>query len=222
MSRVRLVDHEPSWAAAYEKEAAALRECLGRVVACTHHIGSTAIPGIFAKPILDILVEVTDLDAVDAHNHTMAVAGYEAMGEYGIPGRRYFRKHNARGERSHHVHVFAAGTDQVRRHVAFRDLLRADPILAAEYSDLKRRLAREHPDDSRRYTDGKTAFIYGAIMDLGTFSVSLTVNDIAASRAFYEKLGSSRSPGARTRTGSSCRTAKRRSACSRACSTGTS
>lgn len=159
MSRVRLVPHDPSWASAYEEEAAVLRECLGEIVAFTHHIGSTAVPGLDAKPIIDILVEVTDVEAVDARSEAMAAAGYEAMCEYGIAGRRYFRKNDARGERTHHVHVFAADSDQVRRHVEFRDLLRADPDLAGQYSDLKRRLARRYPDDGRTYAEGKTAFI---------------------------------------------------------------
>jgi GrpB-like predicted nucleotidyltransferase (UPF0157 family) len=156
---VRLVPYEPSWAAEYEREVAVVRECLGPVVACTHHIGSTAIPGIHAKPIIDMLIEVTDLDPVDGRSDAMVAVGYEAMGPYGIEGRRYFRKQNARGDRTHHVHIFAANNDQVRRHVGFRDLLRADTALARQYSNLKRRLAREHADDSRAYADGKAAFI---------------------------------------------------------------
>jgi GrpB-like predicted nucleotidyltransferase (UPF0157 family) len=164
LSRVRLVPHDSSWAAEFEREVAVVRACLGPIVACVHHIGSTAIPGIHAKPIIDMLVEVTDLDRVDGRSDAMAAAAYEAMGSYGIDGRRYFRKQNARGERTHHVHVYAANTDQVRRHVEFRDLLRADPALALQYSKLKRRLARDHSDDSRAYADGKAAFIARAEM----------------------------------------------------------
>jgi GrpB-like predicted nucleotidyltransferase (UPF0157 family) len=77
LSRVRLVPHDSSWAAEFEREVAVVRACLGPIVACVHHIGSTAIPGIHAKPIIDMLVEVTDLDRVDGRSDAMAAAAYE-------------------------------------------------------------------------------------------------------------------------------------------------
>ena len=89
----------------------------------------------------------------------MGDLGYEAMGEYGIPGRRYFRKHNAMGVRSHHVHVFEVGSAQIDRHLAFRDYMRTHPHDARAYSDLKRQLAKAHPTDIEAYMDGKDAFI---------------------------------------------------------------
>ena len=89
----------------------------------------------------------------------MVALGYEAMGEFGIPGRRYFRRSTAQGVKTHQVHVFAADTTKMNRHTAFRDFMRAHPEHAQQYSDLKRRLAAAHPDDIGRYMDGKDAFI---------------------------------------------------------------
>ena len=89
----------------------------------------------------------------------MESLGYEVMGEFGIPGRRYFRKDNKEGIRTHHVHTFAAGSDQVRRHLAFRDYVITHPQDAQRYSELKCSLAREYPTNIDGYMDGKDGFI---------------------------------------------------------------
>src|SRR5688572_23286552 len=89
----------------------------------------------------------------------MELLGYEVMGEFGIPGRRYFRKDDGEGIRAHQIHTFEASSDQARRHLAFRDFLIAHPDEANQYSALKRRLAAEHPHDADSYMDGKDAFI---------------------------------------------------------------
>jgi GrpB-like predicted nucleotidyltransferase (UPF0157 family) len=124
-----------------------------------HHIGSTAIPGIRAKPIIDLLLEVTDVAELDGRASDMEELGYEGKGEFGIPGRRYFRKDNASGVRTHHVHAFQAGSPEVERHLAFRDYMIAHPAAAQAYSELKQELAREHPDDIGAYVAGKDPFI---------------------------------------------------------------
>jgi GrpB-like predicted nucleotidyltransferase (UPF0157 family) len=89
----------------------------------------------------------------------MRAIGYEAMGEFGIPGRRYFRRDSAAGVRTHQIHAFAAGSTHIRRHLAFRDYLRAHPAIAEAYSHLKQKLAVAHPDDIYAYMDGKDPFI---------------------------------------------------------------
>ena len=89
----------------------------------------------------------------------MESLGYEAMGEYGIPGRRYFRKDNQEGIRTHNIHAFEAGSAEVERHLAFRDYMIAHPEAAQRYSELKRRLAEEHPQSMDGYIDGKDGFI---------------------------------------------------------------
>lgn len=89
----------------------------------------------------------------------MAALGYTAMGEYGLPGRRYFRRDNDAGMRTHHVHTFQLGSSEVVRHLAFRDFMRANPDCAQQYSDLKRSLAAQYPDDIDGYMDGKDEFV---------------------------------------------------------------
>jgi GrpB-like predicted nucleotidyltransferase (UPF0157 family) len=146
--RITVVDHDPAWTREYEAEAEALREALRGCLCAVHHIGSTAVPGLPAKPILDILAEVTDLDAG---------LGYRAMGEHGIEGRRYFQKGHPR--HTHHLHIFRRGNPNVTRHLAFRDYLRAHPERAREYGELKLRLARKDPYDVEGYLEGKKELV---------------------------------------------------------------
>lgn len=157
--RVLVKPHDPDWSVKYRTESCQVGNALGDNAVALHHIGSTAIPGIYAKPIVDMLVEVADLEEVDARQPAMEVLGYEAMGEFGIPGRRYLRKDDREGVRIFQIHAFRAGSAQVERHLAFRDFMRAHPEWAGRYSDLKRRLAEAHPDDVDAYMDGKEAFI---------------------------------------------------------------
>ncbi|NEQ99829.1 MAG: GrpB family protein [Cyanothece sp. SIO2G6] len=159
MRKIEVVPHNPAWQAAFELEARCVAAALGANVAEVYHIGSTSIPGIYAKPIIDLMVAVGAIAPVDRQTPAMGERGYEAMGEYGIPGRRYFRKDNAAGTRTHHVHVFEMGSDQIERHLAFRDYMRAHPKEARAYSDLKQMLAKAHPTDIEAYMDGKDGFI---------------------------------------------------------------
>lgn len=159
MRDIVVVAHDPMWSRKFASEATVVSEVLGSAVVNVHHIGSTAIPSIFAKPIIDMLVEVTSLGAVDRRAESMGAHGYEAKGEFGIPGRRYFRKDNAAGIREYQVHAFVEGSVEVDRHLAFRDYLRSHPVVAEEYSQLKRELATQHPCDSEAYRNGKDPFI---------------------------------------------------------------
>lgn len=156
---VRVVPHDPRWREIFEDESRIVAAALGPGVVRIHHAGSTAIAGIHAKPIIDMLVEVDELESVDARNASMSERGYEAMGEYGIAGRRYFRKHDASGIRRFHVHVFLADSAGIERHLAFRDYMIAHPDEAHAYSTLKQRLAIQHPDSMSDYADGKDAYV---------------------------------------------------------------
>ena len=143
----------------FEAEAADIEAVLGGSAIAIHHIGSTSIPDILAKPVIDILVEADALSEIDRLTAGMTDLGYEAMGPFGIEGRRYFRKDDASGVRTHHVHVFEAGTDNVERHLAFRDYLRAHPKKAQAYSDLKAELVAQPSMTREAYMDGKDPFI---------------------------------------------------------------
>ena len=159
MSKVEVVPHDPRWRDSFEVESRRIAAALGENVVALHHIGSTAIPGIHAKPVVDLLVEVGDITRVDGRGAAMESLGYEVKGEYGIPGRRYFRKDDPDGTRTHNVHAFQAGSEQVARHLAFRDYMIAHPADAQRYSELKRKLAEEHPHSIDAYMDGKDGFI---------------------------------------------------------------
>lgn len=157
--KVAVEPYQPRWAAMFTAESAEIARALGANVYRVHHVGSTAIPGIVAKPIIDLLVEVNDLLAVDGCSSAMSGLGYEVMGEFGIPGRRYFRKDNQAAVRTHHVHTFATGHPEIVQHLAFRDFLHAHPDWAQQYSDLKRQLVAAHPGDMEGYIAGKESFI---------------------------------------------------------------
>jgi GrpB-like predicted nucleotidyltransferase (UPF0157 family) len=159
MRKVEVVPHNSKWRDIFDVESKSIADALGENVVNVHHIGSTAIQGIYAKPIIDLLVEVKDIVKVDGQSSSMESLGYEAMGELGIPGRRYFRKDNQEGVRTHHIHTFKVSSEQVKRHLAFRDYMIAHPEDAQRYSELKRRLAREYPTNIDGYMDGKDGFI---------------------------------------------------------------
>ena len=156
---IRVVSHDPNWSGSFAEEARRIGDALSVVVVRIHHIGSTAVPGTKAKPIIDVLMEVTSVAALDEKVALMETLGYEAMGECGIPGRRYYRRNDSAGTRTHQIHAFAAEAADVARHLAFRDYLRAHPSVARDYGELKERLAAEHPRDIEAYMDGKDAFV---------------------------------------------------------------
>ncbi len=161
--KVKVADYDPAWPKKYAAEAEQLRDSLGNLVADIQHIGSTAVPGLAAKPIIDIAVAVADIQAVDALVGPLEALGYEYRGLLaGIEGHHFFRRGNPR---EFFLHVFEAGGDFWRRRIAFRDYLIAHPDVAAEYATLKERLAREYADDRSSYTAEKKAFI-GRVTDV--------------------------------------------------------
>ena len=157
--KVEVVPHDPNWRSAFESESKQIALALMENVVAIHHIGSTAIPQIHAKPIIDMLVEVKDITKVDTQTSAMEALGYEAMGEFGISGRRFFRKANEAGIRTHHLHGFEVNSAQIERHLAFRDYMITHSEAAQEYSELKRKLAKKYPDNIQGYMDGKDGFI---------------------------------------------------------------
>lgn len=159
MKKVEVVPPNAQWRNEFEKEAECLAAALGENVVAVHHIGSTAIPNIYAKPVIDLLVEVKDITELDERSSVMRSLGYEVMGEFGISGRRYFRRDNQEGIRTHQIHSFETGSAQIERHLAFRDYMIAHPEDARKYSELKRKLAEENPQNINGYMDGKDGFI---------------------------------------------------------------
>lgn len=157
MRKVQVVPYDVAWERMFEKERELLARILGAIVVDIHHIGSTSIPQMAAKPIIDVLIEVTDIEAVDLYEEAFTQLGYEARGENGIQGRRFFTKGGE--QRTHHVHIFTEGHPEVKRHVLFRDYLIAHPAEAQQYRTLKESLAATYVNDIDSYVAGKHAFI---------------------------------------------------------------
>lgn len=157
---VQLLPHDSGWAAQATAEAARFVACLGPVLIEVHHVGSTAIADIKAKPILDLLPVTADLDALDASRATVEALGYIWWGEYGLAGRRYCTRDDPEtGRRLVQLHCYAVGSPEIDRHVAFRDYLCAHPGIARDYERVKLRCAARYPGDSHAYTECKSAWI---------------------------------------------------------------
>lgn len=156
MRRVSVSEYSETWPEKFAVEADKLRMVFGSEVITVHHIGSTAVPGLAAKPVIDLMPVVKTIESVDGFNEKMSTLGYDAKGENGIAGRRYFQKGG--DERSHHVHMYKDGSYEIIRHLAFRDYLRNFPGKAEEYGRLKQQLARRFPNDIESYINGKHEF----------------------------------------------------------------
>ena len=162
---VDIVPHDPRWPDLFAREAVHLRAVLpSGIIQRIEHFGSTAVPGLAAKPIVDMLVEVGALDDVKTRVvPALESQGYDYVwrptsGEDGPPWYAWFIKRDASGARTHHIHMVEADFPQWES-LAFRDYLIAHPGVAAEYAALKRRLAAEFPNDRIAYTEGKSEFI---------------------------------------------------------------
>lgn len=157
---VELHPHSPRWAAMAAEESQRLKAALGDLLIVVHHIGSTAIPPIMAKPVVDLIPIVSDIAVLDAQEETVRSLGYNWFGEFGLPGRRYcYLKDAASGRRLFQLHCYREGSPEVSRHLAFRDYLRAHPALAKEYEAEKIRAACVRRDDVNAYNDEKNGWI---------------------------------------------------------------
>jgi putative glutamine amidotransferase len=153
-----VVPPDPSWPRSFEEEAARITAALGDQVVRIDHVGSTSVPGLDAKPIVDIQVSLRSLEPRAAYAPALQALGYRTLLDPTAPDHEYASR-DVDGHRAFHVHLCPAGSGWERRHLAFRDWLRAHPDDAAAYAELKRELASEHPNDVFTYTDAKGAFI---------------------------------------------------------------
>ncbi|GGA36320.1 GrpB family protein [Psychrobacillus lasiicapitis] len=153
MRKVVVEAYSADWKNRFEEEAVVLRTIFGNEIQWIHHIGSTSIDGLSAKPIIDMMPIVGDISKIDSFNNAMIAIGYEPKGENGLTGRRYFQKGG--NDRTHHVHIYEAGNLGIERHLAFRDYLNTHPHVKKKYGDLKESLARQFPYDIESYINGK-------------------------------------------------------------------
>jgi GrpB-like predicted nucleotidyltransferase (UPF0157 family) len=151
-----LIPYHNEWPHIYEQDARQIREALGGHILDIQHIGSTSIPGMIAKPILDIGIAVKSFELATVCITPLEKLGYEYRGEHGMPRRHYFVRGNPR---THHIHMLEVTSEDWARHLRFRDRLRDDPVLAEEYANLKRDLSRKYHDNRQAYQDAKSSFI---------------------------------------------------------------
>jgi len=155
-----VVDYDPRWPLMYEEERTRILQAVGQDLVAIEHVGSTAVPGLAAKPIIDIMPGVRSLADAAHCIAPLRQLGYDSVPEHEalIPERRFSRK-GWRGAATHHLHVVEVTSAFWERHILFRDYLRAHPDAAAAYAALKRDLAARYRDDRDRYTDAKTSSI---------------------------------------------------------------
>ncbi len=157
--RYSLSEYDPAWPKLFKQYAATLQRILGDVIIEIHHLGSTSIPGMFAKPNIDIYILATSLDAVRDHTEQIQTAGFTARGDYSNIGEEYFTLDSPSGERIASIHIFE-GTDAVfRPYKNFRDYLIAHPKEKERYISLKQDLYKKYADDYPAYDEGKKALI---------------------------------------------------------------
>jgi len=156
--RVRLVEYDSSWATAFENERELLCRLLGASILAIEHVGSTAVPGLCSKPIIDIAVAVDESESVEAWEPILKTEGYAYYGDRDSSGDRFFAK-GCEEKRTAYLHVVLAGSAKWRNYLSFRDQLRESPSLREIYASLKTGLALSFPHNREAYGQGKDDFI---------------------------------------------------------------
>jgi GrpB-like predicted nucleotidyltransferase (UPF0157 family) len=171
---IEVVPYDPGWGRTFEALRRVLLRALGEIAADVEHVGSTAVPDLAAKPVIDLDVVVPSRDALATALSGLAALGYRHEGDLGVPGREAFardasdvpRDGSGRSWPAHHLYVCASDSPELRRHLRFRDWLRRHSAAAEEYGRLKRRLAAVHRFDRDAYARAKSEFIETALRSL--------------------------------------------------------
>ena len=164
---IEIVDYDPAWAGTFAGISAVVAAALGPLALRIEHVGSTSVPGLGAKPIIDLDVVIGSPRSLPLVVEALRTLGYSHDGDGGIPGREAFRREgvtvpadgSGRAWPAHHLYVCPRDSGELRRHLRFRDYLRGHPDCAARYEALKRDLARRHASDIDAYVAGKSAFV---------------------------------------------------------------
>ena len=150
-----VVEYDPNWTVEFEIRRQKLEKILGDQVIATHHIGSTAIPGMTAKPQIDILVVVKDLNSIKGKYDEMSAEGFEPRGDYTGIGEEYFTEDDREGMRLASIHVLPQGHGEIEEQLNFRDYLIENENDRILYAATKRKLFATHKDDYPAYGKGK-------------------------------------------------------------------
>lgn len=154
-----MAPYDPHWPQLYIGEALRLSSVLGEQVASIHHVGSTSVPGMCARPVIDILVEVRDFEGVERYYPPMRAYGYMPLAQASTETVHFFFRENEEGIRTHNIYLVREGEDDARRLVLLRNFLVENPEEAKEYCALKEELARRYGDDPKKYEQGKADYI---------------------------------------------------------------
>ncbi len=165
--KIKLMEYDPAWAENFERLKSIYLESLGDLLIKVEHVGSTAVPGLCAKPHLDIDLVIESYSYFEEAVDTLAELGYEYKGDFGIEGREAFKRKDEKvpwdgsnsREYSHNLYVCPKDSRELKRHLAFRDHLLENEECRKRYAELKKRLAKKYRDDREAYTEGKTKFI---------------------------------------------------------------
>lgn len=191
LESIEVVPYNHVWPALFSEEADHIKYALGSICIDIHHIGSTSVPSLAAKPIIDIMPVVIDITQVDKYTSQITALGYEAKGEYGILFRLFF--HKGKDVRTHNIHIFERGNSEIERHLKFRDWMRYHPYDRDLYADLKKRLAEQFPHDMMSYCLGKEDFIAAIDAKAGWEGVrvvkALTSKEWDACQRIYAEQG---------------------------------
>ena len=159
LSLIFVEPYNPEWAQEFEHIKRCISMNLGDLAVAIHHVGSTSVTGLAAKPIIDIDIEIASYDLFPQVCEKLATMGWRYEGDYGIAGREAFKPTKPLDFMSHHLYVCPSSSAEMRRHLALRDYLRENAAAADEYGKLKQQLAKQHGNDKDAYIDGKSAFI---------------------------------------------------------------
>lgn len=164
MSEVIVLDYDPGWPHVFEEIRSFVWTAVSDIATAIEHVGSTSVPGLAAKPVIDVDVVVAEGDVATGIRRLTGL-GYEHRGDLGIPGREAFGRPS--GSPKHHLYLCPSGSPALANHLAIRNYLRTNPRVASAYGELKRRLAREFPRDIDGYVDAKTSFLVGILRKVG-------------------------------------------------------
>ena len=159
---VVIEEYTPNWALQFTEEQKIIKNIIGDTAIAIEHIGSTSVAGLSAKPILDMMVGVHNLNDIDTFIEPLKIIGYEHVFHQEFPNRRFFRKGLWRAG-THHLHIYRYGSEEWEDNLSFRNYLRNDPNIRRQYEQLKKKLANKHRFDRVAYTNAKAPFIIEVI-----------------------------------------------------------
>lgn len=159
---VVIEEYTSKWILQFKEEQKIIKNVIGSTAIAIEHIGSTSVEGLSAKPTLDIMVGVRDLNDIDAFIELLKTIGYEHVFHQEFPNRRFFRKGLWRAG-THHLHIYQYGSEDWENNLSFRNYLRNDPNIRRQYEQLKKELANKHRFDRVAYTNAKAPFIVDII-----------------------------------------------------------